>query len=147
MRDNLKFFKNSKTQPLDKFFKTVLYDDKIGYYNSNLPFGSLGDFVTAPKISRLFSEIIAIWLVSTWEILGRPKNINIVELGPGDGTLMKDLLDTLDRFPEFNSSKSVYLYEVSSFLKKLQKKNIKKKKILWVLHRKIHFQKKLQDPF
>ena len=132
MRDNFKFFKNSKMKPLDKFFQTVLYDDKIGYYNSNLPFGSLGDFITAPKISRLFSEIIAIWLVSTWEILGRPKNINIIELGPGDGTLMKDLLDTLDKFPEFNSSKSVYLYEVSSFLKKIQKKKIKRKKVLWV---------------
>ena len=132
MKDNLKFFKNSKTKPLDKFFQTVLYDDKIGYYNSSLPFGSSGDFITAPKISRLFSEMIAIWFVSTWEILGRPKNINIVELGPGDGTLLKDLLDTLDRFPEFNSSKSVYLYEVSSFLKKIQKKNIKEKKILWI---------------
>ncbi len=132
MRDNLKFFKNSKTKPIDKFFQTVLYDNKIGYYNSNFPFGSAGDFITAPKISRLFSEMIAIWFVSTWEILGKPKNINIVELGPGDGTLMKDLLDTLERFPEFNKSKSVYLYEVSSLLKKLQKKNIKKKKIIWI---------------
>ena len=35
MRDNLKFFKNSKTKPIDKFFQTVLYDNKIGYYNSN----------------------------------------------------------------------------------------------------------------
>ena len=131
MKDNLKFFKKSKTKPLDKFFQTVLYDDKIGYYNSKFPFGSAGDFVTAPKISRLFSEMIAIWLVSTWEILGKPKNINIVELGPGDGTLMMDLLNTLEKFPKFNSSKSVYLYEVSSFLKKLQKKNIKKK-VFWI---------------
>ena len=114
MKDNLKFFKNSKTKPLDKFFQTVLYDDKIGYYNSSLPFGSSGDFITAPKISRLFSEMIAIWFVSTWEILGRPKNINIVELGPGRN-FNERLLDTLDRFPEFNTSKSVYLYEVSSF--------------------------------
>ena len=73
MKDNLKFFKNSKTKPLDKFFQTVLYDDKIGYYNSSLPFGSSGDFITAPKISRLFSEMIAIWFVSTWEILGDQK--------------------------------------------------------------------------
>ena len=63
---------------------------KIGYYCTKQPFGKSGDFITAPKISNLFSEIIAIWIISAWEFLGKPKNINIVELGPGDGSLTKD---------------------------------------------------------
>ena len=55
------------------------------------PFGKKGDFITAPKISNLFSEMIAIWIVSTWEKFGKPKKLNIVELGPGDGSLIKIL--------------------------------------------------------
>ena len=48
-----------------------------------------GDFITAPGISYLFSEIIGIWIISTWHTMGKPKKFNFVELGPGDGTLTK----------------------------------------------------------
>ena len=51
MKSNLKFFKNSQTLPVDEFFKNVLYDKKIGYYNSKQPFGRSGDYITAPNIS------------------------------------------------------------------------------------------------
>ena len=105
MKSDLKFFKKSKVIPVDRFFKSVLYDNKHGYYTSKLPFGKSGDFVTSPKISFLFSEAIAIWIVSTWELFGRPNNFNIVELGPGDGTLTKILLKSFERFPKFNSIK------------------------------------------
>ena len=83
MKSNLKFFNNFKTLPLDGFLKNVLYDKRFGYYNSRFPFGENGDFITAPKISNLFSEMIAIWLISSWETFGKPKYFNIVELGPG----------------------------------------------------------------
>ena len=132
MKSNLKFFKNSKTLPIDKFFKNVLYDKKFGYYNSQLPFGDKGDFITSPKISVLFSEIIAIWIISSWELFGRPKDFNIVELGPGDGSLMNILLRSFEKFPEFNSIKKVFLYEESDFLKKIQKKNISNKYVKWI---------------
>ena len=103
MKANLKFFKNIKTLPVDKFFKNVLYDDKFGYYNSKSPLGYKGDFITSPNISSLFSEMIAIWLISSWETFGKPKYFNIVELGPGDGSLTKILLNTFEKFPKFNS--------------------------------------------
>ena len=64
MKSNLKFFKRSKNLSVDKFIKNVLYDKKYGYYNSKYPFGEKGDFITAPNISILFSEMIAIWIVS-----------------------------------------------------------------------------------
>ena len=82
MTNNLKFFNKSRTLPVDKFFKNVLYDNKFGYYNSKLPFGVKGDFITSPIISSLFSEIIAIWIISSWELFGKPKNFSIIELGP-----------------------------------------------------------------
>ena len=132
MKSNLKFFKKSKKLPIDKFFMNVLYDNKFGYYASNQPFGLKGDFTTAPKISILFSEIIAIWFISVWEKLDKPEKLNIIELGPGDGSLTRVLLRTFKKFPEFNSAKKIYLYEESSYLKKIQKKNIDSKDIKWI---------------
>tara|TARA_B100001059_G_scaffold236287_1_gene285972 strand:- start:2496 stop:3560 length:1065 start_codon:yes stop_codon:yes gene_type:complete len=132
MKSNVKFFKKSKTLPVDEFFKNVLYDRKLGYYASRLPFGEKGDFITAPKISFLFSEIIAIWIISTWELFGKPKNFNVVELGPGDGSLTNVLLRSFKRFPEFNSIKKIFLYEESNYLKKIQKKNISNKNVSWI---------------
>ena len=132
MKKNLKFFKNSKILPVDEFFKNILYDKKFGYYNSKQPLGVKGDFITSPKISYLFSEMIAIWIISVWELFKKPKNFNIVELGPGDGTLTKVLINSFKKFPEFNSVKKVFLYEESIFLQKVQKKNIKNNKIRWI---------------
>ena len=80
-------FEKNKLIPVDKFIERALYEPNKGYYTKKIPFGSKGDFVTAPTISNLFSEIISIWIVSAWEKLGKPKKFNFVELGPGDGSL------------------------------------------------------------
>ncbi len=132
MKINKIFFKKSKVIPIDKFFSNVLYDKKYGYYNRRIPFGEKGDFVTSPKISYLFSEMIAIWMISCWESFGRPKNFNIVELGPGDGDLTNVLLKTFKRFPEFNSIKKIFLYEESNYLRKVQKNTISDKDVKWI---------------
>ena len=118
MKPNLKFFKKSKKLTVDRFINNVLYDNKFGYYSSQFPFGERGDFVTSPKISYLFSEMIAIWIITSWELFGKPKNFNIVELGPGDGSLTNVLLRSFKKFPEFNLKKRIFLYEKSSYLKK-----------------------------
>ena len=124
MKTNKVFFKDSSILPVDSFFKNVLYDKKNGYYSSQIPFGAKGDFITSPKVSNLFSEMIAIWIISCWESFGKPKNFNIVELGPGDGSLTNILLKSFKKFPEFNSIKKLFLYEESNFLKKIQRKKI-----------------------
>ena len=132
MKADIKFFKKSKILPVDKFFRNVLYDNKFGYYSSHLPFGKKGEFVTSPKVSQLFSEMIAIWIVNAWESFGKPKNFNIIELGPGDGSLTNILIKSFKNFPEFNSVKKIFLYEESNFLKRIQKKNIFDKNIKWI---------------
>ncbi|OUV60000.1 MAG: hypothetical protein CBC88_03430 [Candidatus Pelagibacter sp. TMED128] len=129
---NKNFFKSSKILPVDKFIENVLYNKKFGYYSSKIPFGKTGDFLTAPGISNLFSEIIGIWLVSAWNTLGKPKKFNIVELGPGDGSLTKILLKTFQHFPEFDKATNIFLYEKSNLLKNLQKKNINNLKVKWI---------------
>ena len=65
------------------------------------PFGDQGDFTTAPNISRLFSEMIAIWILSFWQNLGSPKNLNLVELGAGNGEMMKIFFETFKDFQTF----------------------------------------------
>ena len=132
MKNNSKFFKNSKDLPVDKFFYNVMYDKKKGYYNSKYPFGNRGDYITSPNISNLFSEMIAIWIVATWEILGKPDKLNVVELGPGDGSLTKTLLSVFKKFPEFNRSKKIYLFEISNLLRKVQKRKIKSRNVTWI---------------
>ncbi len=124
--------KKNKLIPVDEFVEKVLYEPNKGYYTKKIPFGNQGDFITAPTISNLFSEIISIWIVSSWQKLGKPKNFNFVELGPGDGSLSKVLVDTFKNFPEINKSINIYLYEKSNLLKNVQKKKLKGSKIVWI---------------
>ena len=132
MKSNQKFFKKSKILPVDNFFENILYDNQFGYYATKQPIGRDGDFITSPKVSNLFSEIIAIWLINTWEKFGKPKKFNFVELGPGDGSLTKTLLNTFKKFPEFNLVKKIYLYEKSNYLKKVQQLKIADKNVKWI---------------
>ncbi len=124
--------KSNKLTPVDEFVGKVLYKPNVGYYTKKIPFGSKGDFITAPTISNLFSEIIGIWIISSWEKLGKPKNFNFIELGPGDGSLSKVLVDTFKKFPEIDNTINIYLYEKSDLLKRVQKKKLKGSKIKWI---------------
>jgi SAM-dependent MidA family methyltransferase len=68
----------------------ALHHEKYGYYQQKKEkIGAGGDFITSPEISQLFGEMVGIWCLATWENMGRPDAINLVELGPGNGTLMK----------------------------------------------------------
>ena len=118
--------------PLDKFIDLSLYDEKHGYYIKKYPFGREGDFITAPNISRLFSETIAIWIVSFWQSLGSPKKFNLIELGAGNGEMMKVILESIQNFPNFFKSCNLIIHEKSLSLIKIQKKNLYKKNITWI---------------
>ena len=118
--------------PLDKFINRSLYDKNSGYYIKKNPIGEKGDFITAPKISRLFSEIMAIWTITFWKSIGSPKKFNLIELGAGDGEMMKIFIETLKNFPEFFNSCNFKIHEKSDKLISIQKKNINYSKISWI---------------
>jgi len=117
---------------LDKFIEESLYNKKHGYYMKKNPFGKSGDFITAPNISIVFSEMIAIWVISFWEKLDCPKQFNLIELGAGNGEMMKILVRTFNKFPQFKQSCKINILEKSELLRQTQKANIKDAKIKWL---------------
>ena len=123
--------KKSLNFPLDKFINFSLYNKKFGYYMKKNPFGKRGDFITAPNISRLFTEMIAIWIISFWKSLGSPKKFNLIELGAGNGEMMKVLSESFENFPDFLKSCNFVIHEKSPLLIKEQKKKLQKIDILW----------------
>ena len=96
------------------------------------PFGEKGDFTTSPNISRIFSEMIAIWVIGFWQSLGSPKKFNLVELGAGNGEMMKVLIESFQNFPIFLNSCNFIIHEKSPSLIKIQKKKLVKNKISWI---------------
>ena len=132
MNSLIKYFPKSKKIPIDKFIFNALYNKEYGYYSKRIPFGKDGDFITSSGITPLFSELIALWTISLWEHMGKPKIFNIIELGPGNGQMCKTLLRVFNKFPIFFNSINIFLYEKSKTLENLQKKNLNDKKIKWI---------------
>lgn len=81
------------------------------YYATRDPLGARGDFTTAPEISQMFGELIGLWVADLWQRAGRPTPIRLVELGPGRGSLMADLLRATARVPGF--APAIHLVETS----------------------------------
>ena len=124
--------KKNKIIPIDVYIYQALYNDKSGYYMKNNPFGYNGDYITAPNISIMFSEMIAIWVVSFWESLKCPKKFNLIELGAGNGEMIKQINKTFDKFPLLKDSCKINILEKSNHLKKIQKKKLKKFNVKWI---------------
>lgn len=115
------------------YMSACLGHPEHGYYTTGNPFGATGDFVTAPEISQLFGEMVGLWLVNQWDRLGCPNSIDLVELGPGTGTLMADILRVCGKFPEFDRAISVHLVETSPLLAQKQREVLAKydRPVVW----------------
>jgi NADH dehydrogenase [ubiquinone] 1 alpha subcomplex assembly factor 7 len=110
--------------PFDRYMSLCLGHPKFGYYMTRDPFGAAGDFTTAPEISQVFGEMIGVWCVNAWMNLGQPSPFALVELGPGRGTLMSDLLRAAKASPEFSEAVEIHLVEMSPVLQKLQREKL-----------------------
>ena len=105
---------------LDAYMAEALSHPEHGYYWKGDPLGSAGDFVTAPEISQMFGELLGLWSVVCWRQLGAPATLNLIELGPGRGTLMADGMRAAGNVAAFYDALRVHLVETSPVLRKLQ---------------------------
>ena len=107
-----------------EYMAICLLDPVGGYYPTRDPLGSDGDFITAPEISQMFGEVIGLWCIQSWIDLGRPPSLSLVELGPGRGIMMSDILRTATLDPAFKKALSVTLIEASAALEAVQAKTL-----------------------
>ena len=126
------FDKKSIITPIDKFINFALYHPKKGYYMQKTPFGQHGDFITAPNISNIFSEMICLWIISYWEKFYKNKKINIIELGAGNGEMMNKIISSAKKFKKFFSKSNFFIFEKSNRLIELQKKELKQHRVKWL---------------
>ena len=96
------------------------------YYGSRDPLGADGDFTTAPEISQVFGEILGLWAADQWQRLGSPQPLRLIELGPGRGTLMADMLRALKVLPALRRAVEVHLVETSPALRARQAETLKR---------------------
>ncbi|WP_455473818.1 class I SAM-dependent methyltransferase [Bartonella sp. B30(2025)] len=110
---------------VNEYMTLALTDPQFGYYQTQAPFGRAGDFITAPEISQLFGEMIGIWTLASWKLHNCPRPFILAEMGPGRGTLMDDILRTIQKLctTAFNAVE-VFLIEISQHLAKEQKNRL-----------------------
>jgi NADH dehydrogenase [ubiquinone] 1 alpha subcomplex assembly factor 7 len=106
--------------PISRYMALCLGHPRHGYYMTRDPFGAAGDFTTAPEISQMFGELVGLWAASVWQGMGAPSSVRLVELGPGRGTLMADMLRVSRGLPGFREALTVHLVETSAVLREVQ---------------------------
>jgi NADH dehydrogenase [ubiquinone] 1 alpha subcomplex assembly factor 7 len=117
---------------VDRFMSEALYHPEHGYYMRRDPLGAGGDFITAPEISQMFGELIGIFCAESWQRMGSPPVCNLVELGPGRGTLMQDALRAGKALPGFTDAVRVHLVEISPVLKARQCETLRGRNVTWM---------------
>ncbi|MCA0432721.1 MAG: SAM-dependent methyltransferase [Proteobacteria bacterium] len=108
--------------PLDRYMALCLGHPEHGYYMTRDPFGRAGDFTTAPEISQVFGELIGVWCMNVWHLLQKPRHFALVELGPGRGTLMADVLRVLRKDEACRKAAEVHFVETSPVLREAQRR-------------------------
>lgn len=107
-----------------EYMHICLHDPRDGYYATRPALGEAsdgGDFITAPLVSQMFGELIGLWMIEIWRQMGRPQAFHLVEIGPGDGTLMSDLRRAARLETGFLDAAQVWLVEPSRPLRELQR--------------------------
>ncbi len=105
---------------LGAYMTACLADPEHGYYSGKTAIGQHGDFITAPEISQVFGELLGLWSVVVWKQMGSPASFNLIELGPGRGTMLQDALRAAAVAPDFLAAVDIYLIEINPALRDIQ---------------------------
>ncbi len=103
-----------------------------GYYKKSNPLGEKGDFVTAPEISQMYGEMLGLWAHGYWQMLGSPEQFDLVELGPGRGTLMADAIRVISKDPKAMAALNIVLLETNPVLKDQQNDALDELAPVWI---------------
>ena len=114
-----------------EYMAEALHDRSGGYYAAGDPFGARGDFVTAPEVSQMFGELIGLWTISSWIGAGAPEPACLVELGPGRGTLMADMLRAIGGVVDPGEVFEIHLVETNPSLRAAQAERLSPRKPVW----------------
>ncbi len=116
-----------------EYMDLCLAHPEFGYYMRKDPLGSKGDFITAPEISQIFGELLGAFLADVWLQLGSPSPCILLELGPGRGTLMADILRSTAKITGFHAALQVIMIETSPVLCEKQQASLQHlhNNILW----------------
>lgn len=109
-----------------EYMRACLQDPEHGYYVRQPAIGVQGDFITAPEISQTFGEIIGLWSAIVWQLMGSASRLNLVELGPGRGTLMRDAHRAIGKLRAFVNALDIHLVELNDRLANQQRELLSK---------------------
>lgn len=118
-----------------EYMDAALSHHEYGYYRKQRVFGAAGDFTTSPEISQVFGELIGAWVVEQWQHLGSGP-MALVELGPGRGTLMHDMLRVTRTVKGFHDAITIHMVETSPELahEQYQALRVMHPRIEWLDH-------------
>ncbi len=100
------------------FMAACLFDPEHGYYATGAGLGR--DFTTSPEISQVFGELVGLWAAHEWHMIGAPDPFHLIEIGPGRGLLMEDVLRATEGYRDFRAAAEVTLVETSPVLRRMQ---------------------------
>ena len=115
-----------------KYMDLVLNDPENGFYSTGkLKIGKQGDFCTSPSLGSDFARLLAIQVVDWFHDLEKSgigfELLSLVEIGPGEGTLSRDLIMTIGEIaPALISKIEIVLIEVNAGMRKRQEKVVNK---------------------
>lgn len=122
---------------ISEFVNKALFDEKTGYYITRNPLGDDGDFITAPEISPVFSEMLAVYLLQICAV--EKDNFSVVEMGAGRGVMMRDILNSIKNLADkknaaalnFLAKAQINIIEIGEKLKEIQQQNLQDFPISW----------------
>lgn len=122
---------SSGPMPVSRYMQLCLTHPEHGYYVGRDPLGREGDFTTAPEVSQMFGELVGLWAAAVWREMGAPPVVNLVELGPGRGTMMADALRAVRVVPPLFNAINVHLVEINSRLRDKQRATLTGRSVTW----------------
>jgi SAM-dependent MidA family methyltransferase len=132
-----KLIKSAGPMPVSRYMELCLTHPQFGYYMTRDPLGREGDFTTAPEVSQMFGELLGLWAAAVWKSMGMPNPVQLIELGPGRGTMMADMLRAIRVLPSFYQAVIVHMVEINPALVDRQQETLRGIKSAATWHERI----------